>query len=128
MTRQTRRHSGLVLLALLAVQSVSAPLAACAQDHEQHEAAAHEMTTMDHAHAGGSTVGMEQPGSSEAEHAPDPAPVDCLALAACGAPALSSSLSTAHVILADLSTRSLPTVSGEPTAIVLGLTTPPPKI
>jgi hypothetical protein len=128
MTSQTRRRSGLVLLALLAVQSVAAPLGACAQDHEQHEAAAHEMTTMDQAHAGGPTVGMEQVGSSEAEHAPYQAPVDCLALAACGAPAVGSSVSTAHVILADLSTRSLPAVSGEPAAIVLGLTTPPPKI
>lgn len=123
-----RRRSGLVLLALLAVQSVAVPMGACAQDHEQHEAAAHEMTTMDHAHTGGSRVGMEHAGSYEAEHAPDPAPMDCLALAACGAPAVGSSISTAHVILADLSTRSLPTMSGEPATIVLGLTTPPPKI
>ena len=71
---------------------------------------------------------MESEHSEESHHAPDSQPVDCMALAACGAPAIGTSHTPAELAVGDLSAPTLQAIADEPAAIVLGLTTPPPKI
>ena len=129
MTRSTRRRSGLTLLTLLVVQSVAAPLGACAQEHEGHEGAAHEMEM---GHAPAEMAHMMDMGSDHAEEShhqgQDSAPVDCTALTACGAPAIGTSIAPATLVVGDLVAPKQPGILDEPAAIVLALTTPPPKI
>ncbi len=128
MTRRTRRRSGLTLLTLLAVQSVAAPLGACAAEQEHHEGVAHEAAAMDHTHGGDGTHGMTPGAADESHHAPDSTPADCLALAACGAPAMGARMATDQVVDTNHDAHALRSASEEPAAFVLGLTTPPPKI
>ena len=129
MTRSIRRRSGLTFLTLLAVQTVTAPMEACAQEQDGHENGPHQMLTGHTApaeFAHGMNVGSEH--SEESHHAPDSQPVDCTALAACGAPAIGTSHMPAELAVGDLSAPTLQAITDEPAAIVLGLTTPPPKI
>ena len=127
MNRRLRRRSGVALLILLAVQSVAAPMGACAQEHEGHDTVAPEMATNGHGHANMPT-GTEPVPTEASHHDPASAPVGCLALAACGAPAISTSIATAVLPFADRVEQKARGILDEPAVIVLGLTTPPPKI
>jgi len=128
MIRRTPCCSGLAL-ALLAVQSIAAPLGACAEETGSHENGAHEMAMShgaeaDMAHA----TDMASEHSEESHHAPDSQTADCMVLAACGAPAVGTSYTPTQLAVGDLSTSTLQGIADEPAAIILGLTTPPPKI
>ena len=75
MSRRTPRRSGLTLLTLLAVQSVAAPLEACAAEQKRHEPVAHEVSPMDHDAQGGHAKHGMTPGTAdESHHAPDSSP------------------------------------------------------
>lgn len=128
MIHRSRRSHGLTLLTLLAVQSAAMPLGACATEREHHEDVAHKVSAMDHAHGSDATKGMTPVTADESHHTPDSAPADCLSLSACGAPAIGAPMATTQVGGNDHVKRPTLRASQGPADIVLGLTTPPPKI
>ena len=128
MSRRNRRRSGVALLMLIAVQSVATPLGACAQEPgDQHERE-HEVAATHHTSSDDATMGMRDDHAAGSHHAPLPTPVDCVALAACGAPAIGANATTAGIVSVDHVVQKLRGILDEPAVFVLGLTTPPPKI
>ena len=128
MTSRSRRRSGLTLLSLLATQFVLAPFSACAQEHEGHDGPSHASVVDGHAPESRVMIEPHDDRVVDPASSPEPTPVDCLALAACGAPAIGQVGATAQVRIADSVGHDPWQLLDEPAAIDLSLSTPPPKI
>lgn len=140
MPNRRRRRGGTVLLGLLSLQVIAAPVGACAQPHVGHDAAgqagiAVEMTmsrSVDHGRVlpADEPEASAPPGGAQSDlgHETDSMPMDCLALAACGAAAVRSVSAASILVLPGDFARTAVVVGERPAAVVLGLVTPPPKI
>lgn len=128
MTRRTRRRSGLIFLAALAVQATAAPIGACAYEHQEAEVVPHEMTAAGHAHGGEGAMGRQVDHAAYPDHAPEQDPTVCNAFAACGASAAETTGEGSDVRSASIAVHEVRRTPDHPAVIVLGLATPPPKI
>lgn len=129
----------MALLGLLSLHAIAAPVGVCAQPREGHHAGGsagveHDMAVTSATHgqmqleasapspasAGGNTAGPV--------HETDSMPMNCMVLAACGAPAVGSVVAESGLVPLGRIVRSSTVVAQRPAAVVLGLLTPPPKI
>ena len=129
----------MVLLGLLSLHAIAAPVAACVQPHENHSSAGgahagHEAATAAHEH-GHAPAGIDaasstsdDAGQAEPAQGMDTMPMDCLAFAACGAPAVVTVMAAPPLVPLGPLGPAVSVVAQQPAAIVLGLLTPPPKI
>ncbi|MDH3222257.1 MAG: hypothetical protein OEO23_00965 [Gemmatimonadota bacterium] len=134
MSNPRRRRGGIALLGLLSLHALAAPAVVCAQPHHGAAAAGQVETSADSPGHGHMLVeaSAESPppvGSpaTDPEHGTDGVPMNCLALAACGAPAVGAVNATSGIVPLGIVERSAQAVAFRPTTVVLLLLTPPPK-
>jgi hypothetical protein len=143
MSMPRRRPSAFLLSSLLAFQAIAMPLGACAQDHDAAHGAgagAHAALSSGGGHEGGMD-GHHAMASGEHGDAVDPAPAhahgpahgdaprtDCTVLSGCGTAVGTVIQVVAFVVAVPERVDMVGVAPGEPLAVDLGISTPPPKI
>ena len=134
-----RRPSAFLLSSLLAFQAIAMPLGACAQDHDAAHGAgtgAHAALSSGGGHEGGMD-GHDAMASGDHGDAVDPAPAhphgdaprtDCTVLSGCGTAVGTVIQVVAFVVAVPERVDMAGMAPGQPLAVDLGISTPPPKI